>query len=56
MDKRKIAEKIALELLDNDILDINNFGNETLKVLEVVQGIIIENLSDFLIISGQVIE
>ena len=53
MDKNKLAEKIATDLLDNDMLDLNNFGNDTTRLLECVQSTIYDDLSDFLIISGK---
>ena len=56
MDKNKLAEKIATDLLDNDMLDLNNFSNDTARLLECVQKTIYDDLSDFLIISGKVIE
>ena len=56
MGKNKLAEKIATDLLDNDMLDLNNFSNDTARLLECVQKTIYDDLSDFLIISGNVIE
>lgn len=51
-DRTDIAYKIATELLDNDALDISNFGYDADSLLSFVQEIILAHLKDYLIISG----
>lgn len=51
-DRKDIAYQIATELLDNDVLDLNNFGYDADSLLIFVQEIILSHLKDYLIISG----
>lgn len=51
-ERTDIALSIATELLDNDVLDLNNFGCDVDSLLIFVQGIILSHLKDYLIISG----
>lgn len=51
-DRTDIAYGIATELLDNDALDLNNFGYDTDTILSFVQETILAHLKDCLIISG----
>lgn len=51
-DRTDIAYGIAMELLDNDALDLNNFGYDTDTILSFVQETILAHLKDCLIISG----
>lgn len=51
-DRTDIAYQIATELLDNDVLDLNNFGYDADSLLIFVQEIILSHLKDYLIISG----
>lgn len=55
MERDNIAMSIAEELLDNDILDENNFSFDTDALLQCVSKIILEHLKDYLIISGNVL-
>ena len=54
MDKNRtdIAYQIAADLLDNDALDLNNFGCDADSLIIFVQEIILSHLKDYLIISG----
>ena len=49
-----IAMEIAIELLDNDILDEINFSYDTAAILEYVQNIILEHLKDYSLLSGTI--
>ncbi len=49
-----IAMEIAKELLDNDILDEDNFSYDTAAILEYVQNIILEHLKDYSLLSGTI--
>lgn len=49
-----IADAIARELLDNGILDENNFSHDTGSLLSCVQKIILEHLKDYSLLSGKV--
>jgi len=49
-----LAMEIARELLDNDILDENNFSYDTAAILEYVQNIILEHLKDYSLLSGTI--
>lgn len=51
-ERTDIALSIATELLDNDVLDLNNFECDADSLLSFVQGIILSHLKDYLIISG----
>lgn len=54
-DRTDIALSIATELLDNDVLDLNNFGYDADSLLSFVQRIILSHLKDYLIISGELL-
>ncbi len=49
-----IAMEIAKELLDNDILDEDNFSYDTAAILEYVRNIILEHLKDYSLLSGTI--
>jgi|InofroStandDraft_1065614.scaffolds.fasta_scaffold05887_4 hypothetical protein len=51
-NRTDIALSIATELLEQDALDLNNFGYDTDSLLSFVQEIILNHLKDYLIISG----
>ncbi|MDE7311114.1 MAG: hypothetical protein K2N87_05755 [Eubacterium sp.] len=51
-DRTDIAYQIAADLLDNDALDLNNFGCDADSLIIFVQEIILSHLKDYLIISG----
>lgn len=51
-NRTNIAYQIAADLLDNDALDVNNFGYDADALLSFVQEIILSHLKDYLIISG----
>lgn len=57
MDKNRtdIAYQIAIELLDNDALDLNNFRYDADSLLSLVQEVVLNHLKDYLIISGTLI-
>ncbi len=54
LDRDNIAMKIARELLDNDVLDENNFSYDTAAILKYVQNIILEHLKDYSLLSGTI--
>lgn len=51
-DRTDIAYQIATELLEQDALDLNNFGYDVDSLLSFVQEIILNHLKDYLIVSG----
>lgn len=51
-DRTDIAYQIATELLDNDVLDLNNFEFDADSLLSFVQEIILNHLKDYLIVLG----
>ncbi len=51
-DRTDIAYQIAMELLEQNALDLNNFGHDTEPLLRFVQEIILSHLKDYLIVSG----
>lgn len=53
--RENIAMEIARDLLDNDILDENNFSFDADALLQCVSEIVLEHLKDYLIISGNVL-
>ncbi len=53
-NRDNIAMAIAKDLLDNDILDINNFSYDTNAILEYVQKTILEHLKDYALLSSTV--
>ncbi len=52
MNRTDIAKAIAEDLLNNDVLDKNNFSYDTAVILEYVQNIILEHLKDYSLLSG----
>ena len=54
MVRDSIAMEIAIELLDNDILDEINFSYDTAAILEYVRNIILEHLKDYSLLSGTI--
>ena len=54
MNRTDIAKAIAADLLDNDVLDENNFSYDTAAILEYVQYIILDHLKDYSLLSGTV--
>ncbi|GFI29378.1 hypothetical protein IMSAGC013_00764 [Lachnospiraceae bacterium] len=52
MNRTDIAKAIAEDLLNNDVLDENNFSYDTAVILEYVQNIILEHLKDYSLLSG----
>ena len=53
-NRDNIADAIAKDLLDNGILDENNFSYDTNALLDCVQEIILEHLKDYSLLSGTV--
>lgn len=53
MNRTDIAKAIAEDLLNNDILDENNFY-DTATILEYVQNIILEHIKDYSLLSGTI--
>ncbi len=56
MSRKELVSRIANELFMNDMLDENNYSFDTEKMLKDVEGIIIRNLMDYIIISGTVLD
>lgn len=54
MNRTDIAKSIAKDLLNNDILDENNFSYDTAAILEYVQNIILEHIKDYFLLSGTI--
>ena len=52
MNRTDIAKAIAEDLLNNDVLDKNNFSYDTAVILEYFQNIILEHLKDYSLLSG----
>ena len=52
MNRTDIAKAIAEDLLNNDVLDKNNFSYDTAVILEYVQNIILDHLKDYSLLSG----
>lgn len=51
-NRTDIALSIATELLEQNALDLNNFGCDADSLLRFVQEIILNHLKDYLVISG----
>ena len=51
-NRTDIAYQIATELLEQDALDLNNFGYDADSLISFVQEIILYHLKDYLIVSG----
>jgi len=56
MTKNELAEKIVLEFLDKDMLDAQKYGNDIKSISKDATSIIARNLSDYIIVSGTVLE
>lgn len=54
LSRNKIAMEIAVDLLNNDVLDENNFSCDTAAVLNFMQNIILEHLKNFSLLSGTI--
>ena len=52
MNRTDIAKAIAADLLENDVLDENNFSYDTAAILEYVQDIILDHLKNYSLLSG----
>lgn len=52
MNRTDIAKAIAADLLENDVLDENNFSYDTAAILEYVQNIILDHLKNYSLLSG----
>ena len=55
MNRTDIAKAIAEDLLNNDVLDENNFSYDTDALLDYVQKTVLEHLKDYVIIFGSVL-
>ena len=53
--RQELVQRIAEKLLQDDVLDINNF-EDTTQLLKRVQNAIFDELRDFILISGQLID
>lgn len=53
--KNDIAAAIAEELLNDDVLDVNNFNGDMPALLNCVRETVMKNLRDFIIVSGRLI-
>ena len=56
MTKKDIATKIAETMLYDGLLDENNYNDDIIALLEDVQSIILEQLENYIIIIGTVLE
>lgn len=56
MTREEVAERIARELLNNDVLDINNYSNDTQAAVDDAQLIVLEVLQDYILIKGTIIK
>lgn len=55
MSRKDIARRIAEDLLNNDVLDEQNFNYDTDAILEYVQGVVLAHLRDFTLVSGVIL-
>ena len=55
MSRKQLIEQIAVDLFNEDVLDLNNFGNDEGVLLRCVKEVIESNLKDFILIEGQVL-
>lgn len=55
MTKKDIAEEIAKDMLNNDMLDEHNYNFDTEAILEDVKNMIMGHLKDYTIIAGTVV-
>lgn len=56
MKKIELAERIYLELLNNDIIDLENFGNSETYAREDSTSIIFNILKEYLIVEGNLLD
>lgn len=56
MKKIELVERIYLELLNNDIIDLQNWGNSETYAREDVTNIIFNILKEYLIIEGNLLD
>ena len=54
MNRTDIAKAIAEDLLNNDVLDENNFSYDTDALLDYVQNIVLEYIKEYSLLSGTV--
>lgn len=55
MDRSRIAMMIAQDLMDNDVLDEDNFSFDEDELLEFTSKFILDGLKDYIIISGTIL-
>jgi len=54
MNRTDIAKAIAEDLLNNDVLDENNFSYDTDALLDYVQNIVLEHIKEYSLLFGTV--
>ncbi len=55
MKREDIAKRIAEELLNDNVLDEQNFNYDTDAILEYVQNVVIDHLKDFMLVQGNIL-
>lgn len=56
MTKKDIATKIAETMLYDGMLDENNYNDDTAALLEDVRNVILEQLKNYIMISGTILD
>lgn len=55
MNRQDIAKRIAEDLLNNNVLDENNFNYDTDAILQYVQDTVLNHLKDFALVQGNIL-
>lgn len=55
MDRSRIAMMIAQDLMDNDVLNEDNFSFDADELLEFTSKFILDGLKDYIIVSGTIL-
>lgn len=54
MKREDIAKRIAEELLNDNVLDEQNFNYDTDAIIEYVQGVVLSYIKDYSLLAGTI--
>lgn len=55
MNRQDVAKRIAEDLLNNNVLDENNFNYDTDAILQHVQDTVLSHLKGFTLVQGNIL-
>lgn len=54
-DREQLIEQIAADLFNEDVLDLDNFGNDYESLIYCVREVIEKALRDYILIQGRIL-